>query len=141
METFRFEIVTAEASVFTDDVQEVILWGTEGQMTILPKHASLMTMLAPGDIYIKSKEGEQYLAESGGFLEVRSDKVILLADACERVEDIDEDRAEAAKKRAEETLKASPAHPDAVIAEAALRRSLARLKVVEKRRYKKKAAS
>ena len=139
METFRFEIVTAEASVFTDDVQEVILWGTEGQMTILPKHAPLMTMLAPGDIYIKGKEWEQYLAESGGFLEVRSDKVILLADACERVEDIDEDRAEAAKKRAEETLKTSPVHADAIIAEAALRRSLARLKVVEKRRYKKKA--
>ena len=139
METFRFEIVTAEASVFTDDVQEVILWGTEGQMTILPKHAPLMTMLAPGEIYIKDKEGEQYLAETGGFLEVRSDKVILLADACERVEDINESRAEAAKKRAEETLKGSPAHADAIIAEAALRRSVARLKVIEKRRHRKKS--
>ncbi len=140
METFRFEIVTAEESVYSGDVQEVIVVGTEGQMTILPKHAPLMTMLVPGEIYIKDKDSEMYLAETGGFLEVRSDRVILLADACERVEDIDEDRAEAAKKRAEETLKGSPAHADALIAEAALRRSMTRLKVVEKRRYKKKAA-
>ena len=78
------------------------------------------------------------MAISGGFLDVRSDKVIILADACERVEEVDVARAEAAKRRAEETLKEMPTSVDAVAAEAALRRSLARLKVAERRRRRPK---
>jgi F-type H+-transporting ATPase subunit epsilon len=133
--TFRLEIVTAEKMVFADDVNEVVAWGMEGQLGILPHHAPLMTMLQPGDLLIKKDNEEEYLAISGGFLEVRPDKVIILADACERAEEIDIARAEAAKRRAEETLKERPPGVDAV-AEAALRRSLARLKVAERRRRK-----
>jgi len=90
-------------------------------------------MLQPGDLLIKKDNEEQYLAISGGFLEVRPDKVIILADACERAEEIDVARAEEAKRRAEEALKAAPSRVN-VATEAALRRSLARLKVAEKRR-------
>jgi len=133
MATFRLEIVTAERMVFSDNINEVVAWGMEGQLGILPHHAPLMTMLQSGDLLIKKDNEEQYLAISGGFLEVRPDKVIILADACERAEEIDVARAEEAKKRAEEALKAAPARVD-VAAEAALRRSLARLKVAEKRR-------
>ena len=136
MTTFRLEIVTAERMVFADDVNGVVAWGVEGQLGILPHHAPLMTMLQPGDLVIKRDNEEEYLALSGGFLEVRPDKVIILADACERAEEIDIARAEAAKRRAEETLKERPPEVDTAAAEAALRRSLARLKVAERRRRK-----
>jgi F-type H+-transporting ATPase subunit epsilon len=133
---FRLEIVTAERSIFSDDVSAVIAWGVEGQLGILPHHAPLMTMLQPGDLMIRKNKEEEFLAISGGFLEVRPDKVIILADACERVDEIDVARAEEAKKRAQETMKAAPLTVDAASAEAALRRSLARLKVAEKKRRK-----
>lgn len=136
MATFKLEIVTAEKMVFSDDVTALIAWGVEGQLGILPHHAPLMTMLQPGDLLIRKDKEEEILAVSGGFLEVRPDKVIVLADACERVDEIDIARAEEAKKRAQETMKAGPLTADAAVAEAALRRSLARLKVAERRRRK-----
>ena len=134
MATFKLEIVTAERMVFSAEVSALIAWGVEGQLGILPHHAPLMTMLQPGDLMIRKDKEEEYLAISGGFLEVRPDKVIILADACERVDEIDIARAEEAKKRAQETLKVAPLTVDAAVAEAALRRSLARLKVAERKR-------
>jgi F-type H+-transporting ATPase subunit epsilon len=134
--TFKLEIVTAERMVFSDDVTALIAWGVEGQLGILPHHAPLMTMLQPGDLMIRKDREEEYLAVTGGFLEVRPDKVIILADACERADEIDVARAEEAKKRAQETMKAAPLTVDAASAEAALRRSIARLKVAERRRRK-----
>jgi len=131
--TFRLEVVTVGGVVFSEDVDMIVAWGSEGQLGILPHHAPLMTMLQPGEMLIRKDGGEQYLATSGGFLEVRPDKVVILADACERVEEIDTARAEAARLRAEETLKSRPAGADVAVAEAALRRSLARLKVVGRR--------
>jgi len=122
--------------IFSDDVSAVIAWGVEGQLGILPHHAPLMTMLQPGDLTIRKDKEEEYLAISGGFLEVRPDKVIVLADACERVDEIDIARAEEAKRRAQETMKVAPLTLDAAAAEAALRRSLARLKVAERKRRK-----
>jgi len=136
MATFKLEIVTAERMVFSDDVTALLAWGVEGQLGILPHHAPLMTMLQPGDLMIRKDREEEYLAVTGGFLEVRPDKVIILADACERADEIDVARAEEAKKRAQETMKAAPLTIDAASAEAALRRSLARLKVAERRRRK-----
>ena len=133
MSTFRLEVVTVGGVVFSEDVDMIVAWGSEGQLGILPHHAPLMTMLQPGELLIRKDGGEQYLATSGGFLEVRPDKVVILADACARVEEIDTARAEAARLRAEETLKSRPAGADVAVAEAALRRSLARLKVVGRR--------
>ena len=137
MATLKLEIVTAEGTVFADDVNEVVAWGIEGQLGILPHHVPLMTMLQPGDLLIKKDNEEHYLAISGGFLEVRPDKVIILADACERAEEIDIERAEAARRRADEILKTRPPDVDTAAAEAALRRSLARIRTAEKRRRKK----
>ena len=134
MATFKLEIVTAERMVYSDDVSTLIAWGVEGQLGILPHHAPLMTMLQPGDLLIRKDKEEEFFAISGGFLEVRPDKVIILADACERADEIDLARAEEAKKRAEETMKAAPLTADAAIAEAALRRSIARLKAAERRK-------
>jgi F-type H+-transporting ATPase subunit epsilon len=122
MATFKLEIVTAERMVYSDEVTALIAWGVQGQLGILPHHAPLMTMLQPGDLLIRKDK------------EVRPDKVIVLADACERADEIDITRAEEAKKRAQETMKAGPLTADAATAEAALRRSLARLKAAERRR-------
>ena len=137
MATFRLELVTAEKMVYSDDVDMVIAWGLEGQLGILPHHAPLMTMLQPGELIIKKENEETYMAVSGGFLEVRPDKVIILADACERAEEIDLARAEEAKRRAGEIMEAPSPETDSAAAEAALRRSLVRLKVAEKIRRKR----
>jgi len=132
--TIRLEIVTAEGTVFSDDVDEVIAPGIEGELGILPHHTPLMTMLAPGELRALKGGSDFSLAVSGGFLEVRPDRVIILADAAERAEEIDIARAEAAKERARETIKAHPSVAEMAGAEAALQRSLVRIKVVEKRR-------
>ena len=137
MATFRLELVTAERMVYSDDVNIVIAWGLEGQLAILPHHAPLMTMLQPGELIIKNDNEETYMAVSGGFLEVRPDKVIILADACERAEEIDLARAEEAKRRAGEIMEAPSPETDTAAAEAALRRSLVRLKVAERIRRKR----
>jgi F-type H+-transporting ATPase subunit epsilon len=136
MPTVKLEIVTAERQIFSEDVTTIIAEGIDGQMTILPKHAPLITMLAPGELVIRRDGEEMYLVISGGFIEVRPEKVIVLADACERSDEIDLERAAEAKRRAEERLKSLAQAPeiDQSRAEAALRRSLARLRVAEKRR-------
>jgi len=138
MATLRLEIITAEREVFADDVNVVVAPGTEGQLGILPHHAPLITMLNPGELLIRKDSEETYMAITGGFLEVRPDKVIVLADACERAEEIDIARAEEAKSRAEKQLKTPIKELDAARVEAALRRSLVRLQVAERRRRKSK---
>ena len=137
MATIRLEVVTPEKMVFSDDVDLVLAWGVEGQLGILPHHAPLMTMLQPGDLVFRKGNKEEYLTISGGFLEVRPDKVVVLADACERAEEIDLSRAEAAKQRAQEALKTAATVVDMAAAQAALLRSLARLKAAEKIRRKR----
>jgi len=136
----RLDIVTAEKVVYSDDVDLIVAPGIEGELGILPHHTPLMTALQAGELRV-SKGGEEfYLAISGGFLEVRPDRVIVLADAAERAEEIDVARAEAARKHAEEQLEHKLSTADASLAEAALRRSLARLKVVERRRKRRSRA-
>ena len=138
--TIRLDIVTAERVVFSDDVDVVVAPGVEGQLGILPHHAPLMTTLQPGGELVARKGGEEIsLAIAGGFLEVRPDHVIVLADAAERADEIDAARAEEAKRRAEEALGRHPTGEEAARIEAALRRSLVRLRVEEKRRRGKRA--
>jgi F-type H+-transporting ATPase subunit epsilon len=136
MATLRLEIITAERQVFADDVSVVVAPGIEGELGILPHHAPLMTMLKPGELLIRKDGEETYMSVTGGFLEVRPDKILILADACERAEEIDIERAEAAKRRAEERLKTRTPEIDVAQVQAALLRSLVRLKVAERRRRK-----
>jgi len=134
MSPVRLDIVTAERVVYSEEVDIVVAPGVLGQLGILPHHAPLMTTLEPGELRVR-KGGEEYsLVISGGFLEVRPDRIIVLADAAERAEEIDIARAEAAKQRAQQRLTHPTPEVDLARAEAALRRSLARLKVAEKRR-------
>ncbi|MFC2020228.1 F0F1 ATP synthase subunit epsilon [Chloroflexota bacterium] len=128
------DIVTAERVVYSEDVDTVTAPGIEGELGILPNHTPLMTILQAGELKVKQAGEEFSLAISGGFLEVRPDRVIVLADTAERDDEIDLARAEEAKRRAQERLGHSTAEMDMVRAEAALRRSLIRLKVAERRR-------
>ena len=138
MSPIRLDIVTAERLVFSDDVDVIVAPGIEGELGILPYHAPLMTILRAGELRVRRGEEEFLLAISGGFLEVRSDRVIALVDAAERAEEIDITRAAAAKRLAEEVLSQHPPGMDTARAEAALRRSLVRLKVAEKRRKRRR---
>jgi F-type H+-transporting ATPase subunit epsilon len=137
MATTRLDVVTAEREVFSDEVDEVVAPGVEGQLGILPHHAPLMTTLLPGELLIKKGGEEFYLAITGGFIEARPDRIIVLADAAERVEEIDIARAEEAKRRAEQRLAEGVPGVDTARAEAALRRSLVRLQVAQRRRRRR----
>ena len=134
MSPMRLDIVTAERLVYSEDVDIVVAPGIEGELGILPHHAPLMTTLKEGELLARKGGEEFYLAISGGFLEVRPDRIIVLADAAERSEEIDLPRAEEAKSRAEERLSHPTTEVDMAQAEAALRRSLIRLKVGARRR-------
>ena len=140
MSSLKLDIVTAERVVYSDEADVVVAPGIDGQLGILPHHAPLMTTLQPGELRVR-KGGEEFsLAISGGFLEVRPDRVIILADAAERAEEIDVSRAEEAKRRAEERLRHPTPEVDVAQADVAMRRALARLQVVEQRRKRRPRA-
>ena len=102
----KFEIVTPEMIVLKEMVHQVTVPTKDGEIVILPKHMPLVSILVPGVVEIKKENGDIEIASvSGGFIEVLRNKVVLLADTAERASDIDEQRAEEAKKRAEESLK------------------------------------
>ncbi len=137
MSPIKLDVVTAERVVFSDDVDVVIAPGVEGQLGVLPHHAPLMTMLKPGELLVR-KDGEEFsLVITGGFLEVRPDRIIILADAAERVEEIDVARAEEARRRAQERLMERIPEVEAARAQAALLRALARIEVVQRRRRRR----
>lgn len=137
MSPIRLEVVTAERSIYSEEVDTVIAPGIEGQLGILPHHTPLMTTLEAGELLVRKGGEELSLAISGGFIEVRPDRIIVLADAAERVDEIDQARAEEAMRRAQQRIKERPTDIDLARAEAALRRSLIRLKVAEKRRKRR----
>ena len=132
------DVVSVERIVFSDSADMVLVPGVEGMLGILPHHAPLMTVLVPGEITIRKAGQEDVLvAVGGGFVEVRPDRVTILADSAERAEEIDIERAEAARRRAEERLHAAvPGAADFSQAELALHRSLIRIKVAEHRKRK-----
>ena len=137
MSPIKLDVVTAERVVFSDDVDVVVAPGIEGQLGILPRHAPLMTLLKPGELLVR-KSGEEFsLVITGGFLEVRPSRVIVLTDAAERVEEIDLARAEEARRRARERLMERIPEVEAVRAQAALLRALARIEVVQRRRRRR----
>ncbi len=132
------EIVTAERVVRTEQgIDALIVPGSEGQLTILPHHASLMTTLDYGELIFRRGGDESGFAISGGFMEVRKDRVTILADQAESAEEIDIARAEAARTRAEERLRRAREQGDRDVdiarASAALQRAIIRVKVGARR--------
>ena len=138
MATVKLDIVTAEKVVYSGDVDIVIAPGSEGQLGILPHHAPLMTTLNAGELIARKGTEDYSMAISGGFLEVLPDRIIVLADAAERAEEIDIARAEEAKKRAQERLAHSTSQMESATAEAALRRAIARIEVADRIKRRKK---
>jgi F-type H+-transporting ATPase subunit epsilon len=131
-------VVTAEREVFAEEgVEEVIAPGSEGELTVLPQHAPLLTMIKPGILRIVKGGQEVDMAITGGFLEVRDDRVTILADAAERAEEIDEARALEARHRAERSLEERVSLEHMIEAQAALQRALLRIKAVERRRHRR----
>jgi F-type H+-transporting ATPase subunit epsilon len=131
----KVDIVTAERLVYSEEgVDEVVAPGIEGELTVLPMHAPLMTMIKPGIMRIVKGNEDIDMAITGGFLEVRDDRVTILADAAERAEDIDVVRAEEARRHAERALEERVSEIQIVEAAAELQRALIRLKAAERRR-------
>jgi len=132
--TMRLEIVTPERKVYSDDVEMIIVRGVLGELGILPNHAPFVTPLAISAMRIKKDGKELLVALNGGFLEVNTDKVVILAESAELPEEIDYDRALAAKERAEARL-ANKAieNLDYKRAESALQRAINRINIAGKR--------
>lgn len=127
----RLDIVTPERIVYSEDVNMVIARATDGDLGVLPGHAPLVAGLAIWPLRILQDEGERRISICGGFIEVRPDKVTILASCAELPEEIDVKRAEAARARAEGRIKEARPDIDMARAEAALERAIVRLRVAE----------
>ncbi|WP_068777407.1 F0F1 ATP synthase subunit epsilon [Paenibacillus sp. FJAT-26967] len=134
MSTFLLEIVTPERIVYTQNVRMITVEGVDGQLGILPNHIPFVTPLkiAPASIKLENGKNES-VALNGGFMEVRKDKVVILAESAELPSDIDIERAKAAKERAEKRLSGKKDEADFKRAELSLKRALTRIGVHEHR--------
>ena len=128
------EIVTAEQVVYSEEgVERLIAPGADGELTVLPQHAAFITTLSPGELRIVKGGEEEAMAITGGFLEVRNDRIVVLADAAERVEEIDIARAEEARRKAEEAIRGQRDAGELAQTQASLQRAVMRLRVAQKR--------
>jgi F-type H+-transporting ATPase subunit epsilon len=131
----KLSIVTADRTVLErDDVTRLVVPGSDGQLTILPSHAALMVSLGLGEMLAYTPDGLEPIAIHGGFLQVVHDEVTVLADAAEHADDINEDRADEARRRAEariagRTQDVGEGQVDLLRAQLAVQRSLLRIKV------------
>ncbi len=130
----HIEVITPERKVYEDDVDMVIAPASEGYVGILPHHAPLLTALGPGEFRVKKGATEEVLAVFGGFMDVRGGRVTVLTEAAEHVDEIDLQRAQAARQRAQEALVAPASAADEARARAELQRALVRIRVSERRR-------
>jgi F-type H+-transporting ATPase subunit epsilon len=126
-------IVSPERELYSGEVDVLLAPGIDGQLGILPNHIPLITQLAEGELFARDDEEEHCFAIHGGFMHVLPDKVIVLADAAERAEEIDVERAEAARQRALEMLTKTPPE-ERRLTEVALRRSQVRIRAARRRR-------
>ena len=133
----HLEIITAERVVLSDDVDQINAPTKDGRIGILPRHMPLLTILDVGELDIIKNGETTPFAVTGGFMEVLPNRVTILADSADRADEIDEARAEAARKRAEELLSGQQSDRDIKIAEAELRKALVQLKVAGIQRLKK----
>jgi len=129
MATLKLEIVTPDAKVYSEDVDMVTLPGVEGEMGIYPMHVPLMTQLSAGEISVRKGGQDFFLAVGDGFVEITGERVSILTDMAMKAENIDEAKAEEARRRAEARLAEKLDDSEIASASAALAHSLAQLKV------------
>ena len=127
--TLKLEIVTPDAKTFSEDVDMVTLPGVEGEMGIYPNHVPLMTQLVSGEVIARKDGREHFLAVGEGFVEITGERVAIMTDMAIKAENIDEAKAEEARRRAEARLAEKISDEESAMASAALAHSLAQLKV------------
>jgi F-type H+-transporting ATPase subunit epsilon len=132
--TLRLEIVTPEATVYSQDVEMVTLPGVSGQMGVLPQHIRLMTQMVPGEMIVRKDGRDNFLAVGEGLVEVTNERVSIVTNMAVAVESIDEAAAEEARQRAAARLREKLSSEEVASVNAALARSLAQLHV--KRRHR-----
>lgn len=132
--TLKLEIVTPEATVYSEDVDMVTLPGVEGEMGILPQHVRLMTQLVPGEMIVRKDGHDHFLAVGEGLVEITGDRVGIVTNMAIAVENIDEAKAEEARQRAAARLREKISSEEVASVNASLARSLAQLRV--KRRHR-----
>jgi F-type H+-transporting ATPase subunit epsilon len=130
----RLEIVTAERILFEGDVDIVVAPGGDGELGVLPHHTAVMTTLLPGELRYRIGAEENNYIVHGGFMDVRGDHVVVLADAAEHVNEIEEARAEDSIARAQQRIESRASGVNLERALASLRRGQARLKITHLRR-------
>jgi F-type H+-transporting ATPase subunit epsilon len=136
----QLEIVTPEKILYQGDVDQITLNTSTGKISVLPHHVNLFTKVEPGELLIKIENHEQYMAITGGFLEVSNNKVTILADYAVHADDIDVDKALEAQKRAEALLKKKEenlSEQDFAEARAELSRAILELHIANRRRHRK----
>jgi F-type H+-transporting ATPase subunit epsilon len=130
----QLEIVTPERLAYSDTVDAVVLPGSEGELGVLPHHAPLVSTLGIGELRIRKGPEEESFAIVGGFLQVRPDKVVVMAETADMAAEIDLERAHEARKEAERALEAGFREgADLATARAALQQALLRIRVAERR--------
>ena len=127
--TLKLEIVTPDAKTYSEDVEMVTLPGAEGEMGIYPNHVPLMAQVVPGEVVARKNGQDQLLAIGEGFVEITGSRVAILTDMAIRAENIDEAKAEEARRRAEARLSEKLNDEEAALVSASLAHSLAQLKV------------
>ena len=132
--TLKLEIVTPEAKIYSEDVDMVTLPGIEGEMGIYPMHSPLMTQIAHGEIIARKDGVDHYLATGEGFVQITGDRVAILTDMAIKADDIDEAKAEEARKKAEARLAEKLTDEESATVQAALLHSLTQLHVKRRTR-------
>jgi len=132
--TIKLEIVTPEARIFSDDVDMVTLTGTEGEMGILPQHMPLMTQLVAGEIIAQKGKETIFLAVGDGFVQVTGDRVAILTDMAIEADDIDEAKAEEARRLAGARLSQKITDEEAAHIQAALAHATTQIRVKQRRK-------
>jgi len=132
--TIKLEIVTPEATVYSEDVDLVTLPGVEGQMGVLPQHVRLMTQLVPGELIVRKDGHDDFMAVGQGLVEVNNERVSILTTMAIAVDRIDEAAAEEARQRAAARLREKISSEEVASVNASLARSIAQLRV--KRRHR-----
>ncbi len=127
--TLKLEIVTPDALAYSEDVEMVTIPGVEGEMGIYPQHVPVVTQIVPGERIVRKDGRDQFLAIGEGFVEITAERVAIMADMAIRAENIDEAKAEDARRRAESRLAEHLDEEEAADVNAALAHSLAQLKV------------
>ena len=127
--TLQLEIVTPDAQAYSEQVEMVTLPGSEGEMGIYPQHVPLMTQIVPGEVIVRKDGRDYFLAVGEGFAEITGERVAIMSDMAVRAENIDEAKAEEARRRAEARMAEHMDDEESAMVSAALAHSLAQLKV------------